>query len=98
MPQEMLASYPLTAARYDEMLQAPLTPREHWRGLLEHVTTAPPGLMRERVQAVRRQVLENGITYNIYADPEGRDRPWDLDLLPLILSHDERIQIEAGVA
>jgi uncharacterized circularly permuted ATP-grasp superfamily protein/uncharacterized alpha-E superfamily protein len=98
MPQELFASYSLDATRYDEMLQAPLTPREHWRPLLEHVLASPPGLMRERVHAVRRQVRENGITYNVHADPQGADRPWDLDLLPLILSHEEWTQIEAGVA
>ena len=98
MPQELLASYPLAAARYDEMLQAPHAPREHWRALFEHVIASPPELMRERVQAVRRQVRENGVTYNVYADPQGAERPWDLDLLPLVVSHEEWTQIEAGVA
>jgi hypothetical protein len=27
MPRELLADYPISAARYDEMLEAPLTPR-----------------------------------------------------------------------
>jgi uncharacterized circularly permuted ATP-grasp superfamily protein/uncharacterized alpha-E superfamily protein len=98
MPKELLASYSLAAARYDEMLQAPLTPREHWRPLLEHVSASPPELMRERMQALRRQMRENGITYNLHADPQGTDRPWDLDLLPLILSHEEWMHIESGVA
>ena len=98
MPQELLAAYSIVAAHYDEMLQGPFTPREHWRALLEHVIAAPPELMRERLYALRRQMRENGITHNVNADPRGTDRPWDLDLLPLILPHEEWIQIEAGIA
>ena len=30
--------------------------------------------MRERLHSVARQVRENGITYNVYADPQGADR------------------------
>ena len=37
----------------------------------------------------RRQMRENGVTYNVYADPQGADRPWELDLLPLILPQEE---------
>ncbi|HTP95772.1 MAG TPA: circularly permuted type 2 ATP-grasp protein, partial [Burkholderiales bacterium] len=98
MSKELLAAYSLGASRYDEMLQAPHTPRAHWRPLFEQLATAPPELMRERVQAVRRQVRENGVTYNVYADPQGADRPWELDLLPLILSHEEWDGIREAVA
>jgi uncharacterized circularly permuted ATP-grasp superfamily protein len=42
--------------------------------------------MRHRLDYVRRRILENGVTYNVYADPKGADRPWELDPLPLILS------------
>jgi hypothetical protein len=45
--------------------------------------------MKERIQAVQRQVRENGVSYNVYADPEGADRPWELDVLPLIIPPDE---------
>lgn len=50
--------------------------------------------MRDRLTEVARKVRENGVTYNVYADPQGSDRPWDLDLLPLILPHDEWAWIE----
>jgi uncharacterized circularly permuted ATP-grasp superfamily protein/uncharacterized alpha-E superfamily protein len=53
--------------------------------------------MRERVREVERQVRENGVTYNVYADPQGTDRPWDLDLLPQIIPSDEWAGIEAAI-
>ena len=37
----------------------------------------------------RRAIRENGVTYNVYGDPQGIDRPWELDLVPLLISADE---------
>ena len=39
-----------------------------------------------RMQSLQRQVRDNGITYNVYADADGPQRPWSVDLFPLILS------------
>jgi uncharacterized circularly permuted ATP-grasp superfamily protein/uncharacterized alpha-E superfamily protein len=98
MPEHLLDAYPEASGRYDEMFGADGAPRAQWRALYEYLSRATPAMMRERLQAVARQVRENGVTYNVYADPQGADRPWDLDLLPLILSHEEWVQIEAAVA
>jgi hypothetical protein len=35
---------------------------------------------------LERQVRDNGVTYNVYADAGGPQRPWSLDLFPLIIS------------
>jgi uncharacterized circularly permuted ATP-grasp superfamily protein/uncharacterized alpha-E superfamily protein len=96
MPQELLAAYPAANARYDEMLEGG-RPRAHWQRMFESLASATPEALRERVQWVQRQVRENGVTYNVYADPEGADRPWELDMLPLILPADEWAGIEAAV-
>jgi uncharacterized circularly permuted ATP-grasp superfamily protein len=98
MPRELLDAYPQAHARYDEMLEAPQTPRAHWRQIVDELTATPPELMRERLKAVQRQVREDGVTYNVHADPRGADRPWDLDVLPMVLPHGEWEQIEAAVA
>jgi uncharacterized circularly permuted ATP-grasp superfamily protein/uncharacterized alpha-E superfamily protein len=98
MPEPLLADYPEAAGRYDEMLGADGAPRMHWRALYDYLANATPAAMRARLQSVARQVRDNGVTYNVYADPLGADRPWDLDVLPLILGHDEWVGIEAAVA
>jgi len=54
-------------------------------------------LKRQHLDYVRRSILENGVTYNVYADPKGADRPWELDPLPLILSPDEWAGISVAV-
>jgi len=96
MSQELLAAYSAAAARYDEMLEGG-RPRAHWQRMFEGLAAATPEALRERVEWVRRQVRENGVTYNVYADPEGTDRPWELDMLPLILPADEWAGIEAAM-
>src|SRR5712692_1726125 len=98
MPRELLAAYPPATARYDEMLAAAQTPRAHWQRMFEQLAATSPEAMRERVQWVQRQVRENGVTYNVYADPEGADRPWELDMLPLIIPAEEWAGVAAAVA
>ena len=97
MMRELLADYPPAIARYDEMLGAPGKPRSHWQPLFDQLAATSPEALRERVQWVQRQVRDNGVTYNVYADPEGADRPWELDMLPLILPAGEWAGIEAAI-
>ncbi|HYR35317.1 MAG TPA: molybdopterin oxidoreductase, partial [Burkholderiales bacterium] len=85
MSRELLAEYPQATDRYDELFEAPQTTRAHWRPLIEQLAAWPAERMRERLHSVHEQVRENGVTYNVYADPQGADRPWELDLLPMIL-------------
>ncbi|MBC7598969.1 MAG: circularly permuted type 2 ATP-grasp protein, partial [Polaromonas sp.] len=56
-----------------------------------------PAVMRDRDEAVQRQVRENGVTYNVYSDAKGMQRPWDLNVMPLILPAQEWAGIEAAV-
>ena len=97
MPEAMLRAYPAGNSRYDEMLAAPMQARPHWYALMKYLARSVPGEMRQREQRVQRQVRENGVTYNVYADPQGSDRPWELDLVPMIISAQEWAHIEAGV-
>ncbi|OGA70566.1 MAG: molybdopterin oxidoreductase [Betaproteobacteria bacterium RIFCSPLOWO2_12_FULL_67_28] len=97
MPRELLADYPQANGRHDELFAAPLEARAHWKPMLDQLAAEPAERMRERLQSVQRQMRENGVTYNMYADPQGADRPWELDVLPLILPQEEWSAIEAAV-
>src|SRR5687767_14526617 len=97
MSRELLGEYPQVTNRYDELLEAPDTPRAHWKPVIEHLAAWPAERMRERVLSVQSQVRENGVTYNVYADPQGADRPWELDLLPMIIPQEEWSAIEAAI-
>ena len=53
--------------------------------------------LNRRTANLERQVRDNGITYNVYAATDGPQRPWSLDLFPLIIPPAAWQQIEAGV-
>ena len=97
MNNPLLAQYPAALHGYDEMFESSGRAREHWSILLEHLGAETPEAMRQRVESVERQVHENGVTYNIYADPKGMQRPWEIDVLPFILPAAEWTAIEAAV-
>src|SRR5580700_10723406 len=94
-----LAGYLPDPRRYDELLDEHGTVRAHWRPLVEGLTAGKAhDTARRALELTRRLIVENGVAYNVYSDPQGADRPWVLDPLPLILSQDEWRKIEKGVA
>jgi uncharacterized circularly permuted ATP-grasp superfamily protein/uncharacterized alpha-E superfamily protein len=95
--RELLASYPKATGRYDEMFEVSGRVRPHWQALFDALAASRPEQIKRRQRYVQNQIFENGITYNVYADPQGAERPWDLDLLPYIISGQEWQQIEAAV-
>ncbi len=98
MARTLLAIYPHSARRYDEMLTADGSVRPHWRQFFIHLDSVAPEEMHRRLDFVDRRIQENGVTYNVYADPNGADRPWALDPLPLIISPEEWAEVSAAVA
>ncbi len=97
MPNPLLANYLAAPDGFDEMLESSQVPRAHWRAMLANLEHESPDMMRQRADMVQRQVRENGVTYNVTADADGKQRPWDLNVLPLILPHEEWSGIEAAV-
>jgi uncharacterized circularly permuted ATP-grasp superfamily protein/uncharacterized alpha-E superfamily protein len=50
-----------------------------------------------RWQTARQRIRENGVSYNVYGDPLGMDRPWNLDAIPLLIAPSEWRTIEQGL-
>jgi uncharacterized circularly permuted ATP-grasp superfamily protein/uncharacterized alpha-E superfamily protein len=93
-----LKNYRVAEICYDELLASTGEPRAHWHALLERMRGDHSSVARDTVELVERLIAENGVTYNVYADPKGMDRPWTLDPLPVVLTPDEWQHIERGVA
>jgi len=93
-----LSSYVPDPRRYDELLAGDGSVRPHWRPLIERLAADDAGdTARRSLELTRRLIIENGVSYNVYADPQGADRPWTLDPLPLVLTAEEWRAIETGV-
>ncbi len=98
MLSRLLSGYTSVEGRYDELLSAPGAPRPHWDTFLRSLAAREGIEVSETLALMEREIRENGITYNVYADPKGADRPWEVDPLPLLLSATEWDEISAGIA
>ena len=97
MPTGLIDAYPFAPDRYDEMLAAKGIPRPHWQAFAERLENFPEPVLAQRAEFVRKSIEADGVTYNVYADPQGAKRPWELDLLPLIVGTDEWEALSAAV-
>ena len=94
----LLDGYQVNKGRYDEMREPDGSPRPHWKPFLADLSARPGAEVSETLSMMERDIRENGVTYNVYADPLGADRPWEVDPVPLLLPPDEWAEIEAGIA
>ncbi|WP_434608069.1 circularly permuted type 2 ATP-grasp protein [Pseudomonas sp. D2-30] len=95
---DLLDRYPLTTGTYHELLDGSGAVRAHWQRLFDQLQRSTPGQLVQRQALLARQIQENGVTYNVYADPKGADRPWELDLLPHVIDAQEWKLLSAGIA
>ena len=96
-PDELPLDYPLPADAYDEMLGSDGRPRPHWASLVRALRGAGRAEMARRGEQARRFIRDNGVTYNVYGDPRGMDRPWQLDAIPLLIPGAEWRALESGL-
>ena len=82
---------------YDELSADGVNPRAHWAHLMESLRAIGPAELGRRCLRAERRILENGITYNIYGDPLGANRPWEIDIVPFLIAADEWRYIEQGI-
>ncbi|WP_333707762.1 circularly permuted type 2 ATP-grasp protein, partial [Ottowia beijingensis] len=73
----------------------PLTPA--WKEFFRHFDLGDPQELNRRATRLARQLRDNGVTYNVYADEANLQRPWPLDLFPLLIPPGDWAHIEAGV-
>jgi uncharacterized circularly permuted ATP-grasp superfamily protein/uncharacterized alpha-E superfamily protein len=95
--ESLLLNYSAAPGIFDEMEEAPATPRPHWRPFIESLRQHGRHELTSRWENGRRIIREHGVTYNVYGDPKGMDRPWGLDFVPLLITAEEWARIEAGL-
>ncbi|MGA2550605.1 MAG: circularly permuted type 2 ATP-grasp protein [Burkholderiaceae bacterium] len=82
---------------FDELRSDAALLRPTWQRFFDLLGSSGFADLDHRVEVVARQIRENGITYNIYADSDGPARPWSLDLLPFVIDQNDWSQLEAGL-
>jgi len=84
--------YPFPESVFDEMYERPGESRQHWQPLITALKSLGQVELQQRCQDARRLLRDNGVTYT-----EGLNRPWQLDLIPLLITSDEWRLIEHGL-
>jgi len=81
----------------DELAAPDGTIREHWKKLANSYEKLGLAKMEQLKQEVSQELRENGVTYNIYGDPDGINRPWQLDPVPMVFGQEDWANIEKGL-
>lgn len=96
-PTSMSASYSPALGVYDEAF-AKGAPRPHWQKFLSRLDALGIDELHKRAAQADEFLDENGVTYGAIAEQSTSQRPWKLDLIPMILDASTWIAIEAGIA
>tara|TARA_R110000765_G_scaffold69956_3_gene135707 strand:+ start:2119 stop:4680 length:2562 start_codon:yes stop_codon:yes gene_type:complete len=81
----------------DEMYSLNSGMKPYWNKLLTEFDTLGITGLTARQKDIDWLLSENGVTYNVYNDPKGMHRPWNLNVVPFILHQDEWTKVEAGL-
>lgn len=90
-------NYTLEPSFSDEMMQPDGSIRPYWREFVSMIDDFRPEEFRQRRELARRLIHENGVTHNVYGDPNGLDRPWNLDFIPLLIPSDQWEVVSYGL-
>jgi len=93
-------SMPADSGHRDELRESahPQALSPLWAQFFDHVGTEGLADLNRRAENLQRQIRDNGVTYNVYADAaRGLQRPWALDLFPTLVSPADWAHIETGV-
>jgi uncharacterized circularly permuted ATP-grasp superfamily protein/uncharacterized alpha-E superfamily protein len=96
-PWQLLEGYQPLAGVHDEMVTAAGRLRPHYEAFVRSLNALGRHELASRWEAARRTIRDNGVSYNVYGDPQGIGRSWTLDMMPLLIDPVEWSRIEGAV-
>src|SRR5262249_22178569 len=93
----MWSDYAPPPGHHDEVFDARGEVRPHWHAFLRSVEELGLPELTRRWEEAKHLIRENGVTYNVYGDPRGMERPWQLDPVPLLIAPAEAATLEDGL-
>lgn len=82
---------------YDEVLKSNMTINNNWQKLLDNLTKLDVDNLLKKQNEINWLLEENGVTYNVYNDPEGMHRSWRLNIVPFLIHENEWYTIQKGL-
>jgi uncharacterized circularly permuted ATP-grasp superfamily protein/uncharacterized alpha-E superfamily protein len=90
--------YQARSSVYDEMVDASGSLRPVWRTFADRLAGLGQAGLAPRWREARDLIRENGVSFNVYGDPGGMERPWHLGPIPVLLSAGELAALAEGLA
>jgi uncharacterized circularly permuted ATP-grasp superfamily protein/uncharacterized alpha-E superfamily protein len=95
--QSLTQDYLTDQSVLDECVTVDEGVKEKWKRLLTNIESLGSEEFKIRQLELLKLLRENGVTYNVYGDSNGLNRPWLLDPVPLIISAAEWRGVERGM-
>jgi len=96
-PFQLFANYRRTSGPYDEAIDRNGLVRPAFQKLAEQIYPLDFVELQRRWEEARRQISEEGVTYNPQDTIRGNPRPWVLDPMPLVLAESEWSGLTEGL-
>ncbi|QXP79329.1 MULTISPECIES: circularly permuted type 2 ATP-grasp protein [Winogradskyella] len=93
----LFENYFSASKSYDELLTSKMSIKDNWKTLTKNILNIGPENLAIKQTEINWLLAENGVTYNVYNDPNGLNRPWDLNIVPYIIHQNEWNQVEKGI-
>lgn len=88
---------PRRAGSFDELRDGSGEIRGHQQALAGFLEGRDAKELEELGRLVRQRITQQEVTFNILGVPEGTNRPWQLDAVPLVLERGEWLSLCAGL-
>lgn len=95
---ELVAGTRALAGIWDEIRHDGDGMRPVWERYFRSMQGMTVGQMSQRWDEAKRILRDNGVSYNVYADPRGADRPWQLDPVPQAMDEEEWRFLARGIS
>lgn len=82
---------------FDEMFDKDCNIRPHWKDIVNGLEKTGLKQLELKQLEIDWRLEDNGVTYNIYNDPEGNNRRWNLDPIPMVISNEEWEEVSKGL-
>ena len=82
---------------FDEMFDKDCNVKEQWKEIFDNLEKTDIKQLEQKQTEIDWRLEDNGVTYNIYNDPEGTNRRWNLDPIPFVLTSKEWEEITKGL-
>ena len=94
---DLIQSYRPVPGVYDEMFCADGECRPHGRKLFDALSRIEPGELARRFSQAQKLVRDDGVTFNTFDESGESSRPWNLDIVPAVISRDQFQQLDRAL-